>query len=278
LKPPEARRAGRQRLLVRLVWWPLRGLLLAALGGGLGLGAYAIAHYLRTSPALSVRCIEVHGTARTSREELLRLADLREGANVFAVDLASAEERLRRHPWVHQAVVRRVVPDRLVVEIEEHQPAALVALEELYVADAEGRLFKRLQAADGIDLPVLTGFDREVYRREPARVARGVRACLELLRAVEANACLGGRRVAEVHHDELTGLALVLDPGAVSVHLGREEPAARLAWMCQLLGELERRRVVAHSILLDHGGPARWATVRVEGLRADERVEAKNPG
>ncbi|HOX42620.1 MAG TPA: FtsQ-type POTRA domain-containing protein [Myxococcota bacterium] len=278
LRAPEERRAGRARLVSLLVWWPLKALLLAAVGGGLGIGAYAVTHYLRTSPALSVRCIEVHGATRTHREELLRLADLREGSNVFAVDLASAEERLLRHPWVRRAVVRRVVPDRLVVEIEEHQPAALVALEDLYVADSEGRLFKRLQPADGLDLPVLTGFDRDTFRREPERVAQGVRACLGLLRAIEANTCLAERRVAEVHHDELTGLGLTLDPGAVSVRLGREAPAARLPWLCQLLDELAERRLVAHSILLDHGATARWATVRVEGLRADETLEPKNPG
>jgi cell division protein FtsQ len=278
LRPPEEQRAGRRRWLEFLVWWPLRGLMLAGLGAGLGAGAYTLTYYLRTSPALSVRCIEVHGTRRASRDDLLRLAGLSEGANVFAVDLAVAERRLERHPWVSRAVVRRVVPDRLVVEIEEHAPAALVSLEAVYVADPHGRLFMRLQPGDGLDLPVLTGFGREEFREEPARVERALRAGLALASAAEATACLGGRRVAEVHHDELMGFSLVLDPGAVSVRLGREDPADRLPWLCRLLEDLERRRLTAHNILLDQGERSGFATVRVEGLSASELNDTGNPG
>jgi cell division protein FtsQ len=45
--------------------------------------------------------------------------------NFFSIDLAQAQRAFEQVPWVRRAVVRRVWPNRLVVQIEEHRAAAL---------------------------------------------------------------------------------------------------------------------------------------------------------
>lgn len=44
------------------------------------------------------------------------------GKSYFATDLSEIKESLERRPWVESAAVRRVWPDRLVIDIREKSP------------------------------------------------------------------------------------------------------------------------------------------------------------
>lgn len=275
-RSPEHRRAVRRWRWRQWVLAPLRLVLLAGLGVGIGFGAWWVAVYLHTSAALAVRCIEVNGNSRSRLQDLLRAADLHQGRNIFSIDLERARRRLEEQPWVRRAQVRRAVPDRLVVEISEHRPAALVNLEGLYLVSPQAEVFKRLQPGERLDLPVITGIDRAALRDEPTRARRQLQEALRLIAAVRGTACLQGRELAEVHLDELMGVSLVLDPGALSVRLGNDAPERRLQTLCRLFDELQRRQLTARAILLDRRSRPGWATVRLQTgahERATETVE-----
>lgn len=262
-KSPEQRQRDRSRRLRDWIWAPVRILLLAALGVGLGFGAYQIAIFLRTSPALAVRQIEVHNIQRTPLADLLRAGQVQEGMNIFGVDLKRVERRIEDLPWIRRASVNRIVPDRLVIDVEEHRPVALTSLEGLYLVSDQGALFKRLQPGEQIDLPILTGLDRDEYRRDPELTRRRIRRALSAVALVKTSDCLSSRQVAEVHLDELMGISLVLDPGALSIRLGRQISPAKIDMLCGLFAELENRNLVAERILLDREDRPNWATVRL---------------
>ena len=260
---PEQRVRRRRRLVDALLWGPLRIAGLTALGLALGAGAYWVAVYLRTASALAVRCIEVDGSSRLGLEELKRTSGLAEGSNIFAVELDRARQRLVSHAWIRNAQVRRVVPDRIIVEIEEYRPAALVSLDGVYLLDPSGEVFKRLQPGERVDLPVITGITRADVTQAPERTRERLKAALAAIDRVAATRCLADRELAEVHLDELLGVSLVFDPGALHVRLGTERPAGRLPLLCELFAELERRGLEARSVLLDRGDRPHWATVRL---------------
>lgn len=50
--------------------------------------------------------------------------------NFFTLDLASARAAFETMPWVRRAVVRRVFPNRIAVELQEHQAVAYWGAEE----------------------------------------------------------------------------------------------------------------------------------------------------
>ncbi len=271
-KNPDQRRAERRRRLNDWLLAPLRVMLLAVIGFGLGWGAYQVAAYLHNSAALAVRCIEVNGTSRTRLAELERAAGLHEGVNIFSLDLDRARRRIEELPWVRDARLRRVVPDRIVVEVEEYQPAALISLESLYLIDPQGKVFKRLQPGETIDLPLITGLRREDFTDHPERSRARVRRALALMDRVEHRQCLADRQLAEVHLDALLGTSLVLDPGALTVRLG-EQPEQRLGLLCQLLAVTSRRRLAPKTVLLDRADRPHWATVRLEAGGDDMKNE-----
>jgi cell division protein FtsQ len=265
---PEQKQARRSRMLSLLVYLPVKLLLFGLLGAGIGLAAYQVASYLKTSPALAIRTIEVRGAERTRVGELLEASGLREGMNIFSVSTSDARKRLLNLPWVKKAKVNRIVPDRIVMEVAEHQPVAVINLEGLYYVNRSGEVFKRVQPGEREDLPVLTGVSRTSFRDDPERAREHIRESLRLIKTLRELPCVAKRRVAEVHSDELMGPSVVLDPGALTVRLGNQDLLGRLSTLCQLMDAIGDRRLKARSILLYHSGRPGWATVQLDKRKA----------
>lgn len=192
------------------------------------------AHYgweaLRASGRLSVQAIDIEGNARTTRKEIEAYGELATGSFIFDVDLDSVTQRLRRHPWVAQATVRRVLPNRLVVRITEQRPHLLVGLGDVYIANEHGHLFKRAASADRVTLPILTGLTRERFEATPEQAEGAVRDGISLL-AQLSDSRLG--RLEQMRWDEHLGWSVVVRPPqagakAALVHLGTI-PSARVA-------------------------------------------------
>ncbi|MBK9132892.1 MAG: cell division protein FtsQ/DivIB [Betaproteobacteria bacterium] len=82
--------------------------------------------WLTRAPTFTLRSIEVQGTLTRSQVPTLRTHALPELAgNFFSIDLAEAQRAFEAVPWVRRAIVRRIWPDRLVVQLEEHEALAL---------------------------------------------------------------------------------------------------------------------------------------------------------
>jgi len=236
-RPDHAPRAiGRRRRPRRL----LALLLLPALLGGAALAPGADPAVPQTPHAgrlarllgLSVREIHVRGLQRTAPGEVRRmLADLK-GSDILAVDLAEAERRLESLPWIEDARIRRLLPDRLMVEIRERRPTALwQGPEGAAVVDERGRVVVTAPPP-GSGLPWLFGAGapqawpalREALARHPG-----------LARRVEAAVRVGGRR-----------WNLLID-GRIEVRLPEDDVAGALARLARLEaeGRLLERAVAA---------------------------------
>jgi len=277
LPSPDERRFRRARRLRVLVWGPLRLMGLAALGAAFGAGAFALERFLRSSPALTVRVLEVRGVGMTRPESLLRAAGLEEGQNIFSIDEAAAARRVRAHPWIRHARVSRVVPDRVVVEVEEYQAAALVNLDSFYYIDPSGEIFKRWQAGEPADLPVISGLSREGTQQEPMRAQERLREALHAARAVESQPCLAGMRVAQVHTDELLGISMVLDPGGRVVHLGPPPVADKLSGLCRVFSKLRELSLDAQVVRVERVGRSEGLAVQLTAAAGAESANQKKP-
>jgi cell division protein FtsQ len=74
----------------------------------------------------ALRVIQVEGeVTRNSVSTIRANAAPRLAGNFFTTDLQKGKSAFESVPWVRQAIVRRVWPNRLAVRLEEHRPAAL---------------------------------------------------------------------------------------------------------------------------------------------------------
>lgn len=86
----------------------------------------ALAAWALRAPLFTLRSISLDGElARSNLATVRANAIPRLAGNFFSVDLERGRAAFESVPWVRQAVVRRVWPNRLAVTLEEHRAVAL---------------------------------------------------------------------------------------------------------------------------------------------------------
>jgi len=77
--------------------------------------------------ALGMRIAEVSlsGQRQVSREEIFAAAGVTETSSLLLLDVADARARLEAVPWIAEATVRKLYPDRLQITVTERETFAL---------------------------------------------------------------------------------------------------------------------------------------------------------
>ena len=132
----------------------LLALLAAALLGGAAL-------WLVRLPAFDLRGIVIEGDlAHNSPLTMRAIVAPKLSGSFLSLDLARARAAFETVPWVRRATVRRLWPDRLAVQIEEHRVAALwnADTSDEALVNSQGEVFEaNLGDVEDDALPRLSG-------------------------------------------------------------------------------------------------------------------------
>ena len=115
--------------------------------------------YCKDHEYFAVSGVEVQGTRRIATSRVQAWLGMVVGRSIWRAEPRDLEETLRRHPAVADARVRRVLPDRIEVTIDERQADVVVRDERgFFLADVEGVLFEHALpgASDLPALPIVT--------------------------------------------------------------------------------------------------------------------------
>ncbi len=174
-----------------------------------GAGAWAV-----RQPVFAFHRVVIDGSLQRANPAHLE-AVLREEVKgtFFTLRLADARSSLQRVPWVRRVALRRQWPDRLEVEVSEHQP--LARWNDAALIDTEGDVF----AADfDGELPQFTGPEGTA-----AEVAAQYRAFVAALEPT-------GRAINAIRRSPRGGWQLVAAGSPpLTIELGRTDPGERLA-------------------------------------------------
>ncbi len=136
------------------------GLLLA--GVAVGLASLAVMWVVR-QPLFVVRSISIEGDiVRNSVPTIRANAAPRLSGNFFTMDLGEGRRAFESVPWVRQAVLNRIWPNRLAVRLQEHRAAALWSRDgaEDKLINTFGEVFEaNLGDVEDEALPTLMGPD-----------------------------------------------------------------------------------------------------------------------
>jgi cell division protein FtsQ len=98
--------------------------------------------------------VDVMGEGRLNEQDVLKAVNVRPGDYFFGVDLKEAQRRTESLPWVDRAVVRRLWPNRIVVQLVENQPYAVWQNKgQLALINKEGDVI----APVSVDISIPTG-------------------------------------------------------------------------------------------------------------------------
>jgi cell division protein FtsQ len=125
------------------------------------------------------------------------------GHSIYLIPLEARREALRQVPWVRDAAIARIWPNRLLVQITEREPVAFVTLSRSRFAliDAEGEILPPTQ--DHYDVPVLSGI------RAADDAAKRKEAVQRLLRVMEELGAEAMREISEVDVSQPANIAII---------------------------------------------------------------------
>jgi len=139
-----------------------------------------------------VRSVDVTGVQRMDSRPVFQIALDQKSMAMPLVDVAEIRQKLLRYGWVKDARVSRRLPDTLVIDIVEREPAALWQDKmRLSLIDREGVVLDRVKVSDMPDLPLLVGPGANAQSEGLDRLLGEVPT---LKPQLESAAWVGGRR------------------------------------------------------------------------------------
>ena len=139
-----------------------------------------------------VRSVDVTGVQRMDSRPVFQIALDQKSMAMPLVDVATIRQKLLRYGWVKDARVSRRLPDTLVIDIVERQPAALWQdATRLSLIDNEGVVLDRVKVSDMPDLPLLVGPGANAHSNQLNLLLAGVPT---LKPQLESASWVGGRR------------------------------------------------------------------------------------
>jgi hypothetical protein len=146
---------------------------------GLVFAGMEATRFLTTAPQFAVRKVEVVTKGAADKDELVRLAGVSPGSNIFSLDLEEIRKRVERDPWVHDATVTRELPNKIQISYRSQEPKAILGADSMYYLNSEGVPFYRVQKGDSLAFPLVQvdgkGANKELLRERVATAVKILR-------------------------------------------------------------------------------------------------------
>lgn len=184
--------------------------------------SWAAYRELKASPFFVVREITVEGASAVATGDVIALSGIHEGQNMLSFDSAQAAEAVKKNVWITGADVQRRLSGGVRIKVTERRAAAIVKMDELYLMDTEGAVFKKLQSNEGFDLPVVTGLTAEVMMQDMDGGEGLEQGLLTLISALNERKGFGMKDISEISIDPLYGFSVYTLAEGVRLSLGKD--------------------------------------------------------
>jgi cell division protein FtsQ len=219
-----------------------KGILALATLASLVLLGFTAYRYFQQSGQLNLGEVKIMGCMNVLESEVLDLAKIDFRSNLLKLDLQEVSRRLTQHPWVEKAKVRRDFSGKaLIIEVQERVPRALILLDELYLLDRNGQIFKKAELKEKLDFPVLTGLTLQEWKQKDPGAEELIHQALEVLDLLEGGKVFSLKDVSEIHLSKKNGLTLHTLKGGVPIRMGTGEYGDKLSRLEKVLPDLRDR-------------------------------------
>jgi cell division protein FtsQ len=267
----EARMSRVRRRVVKGIGEYLGALgLLIAIAALSSLFIYAYSYFLST-PYLEIKETSVRGLKELTEKDVLLLAEIKPGQNILAVNVDVLARRVAVNPWIKNVYVGREFPNRLVVDVRERYPIALVKQgSEFHLMDSDGNVFKKLAQDDEVDLAIITGIN--VQDKTKSKLALDTISLLKVFSGSNLYSFLGA--ISEAHIDEVFGLFLLTDKG-LYLKMGVSDFERKLRKLALVLTEREKRGINNNYLNVDLADAEK---ITIQQKNAQDRTQPDKNG
>jgi cell division protein FtsQ len=199
--------------------------------------------------------IKVAGGLRLSPAQVVQQAQIEPGMNIFAINLAKVRKHLLSHAWIADARIRREIPDKVMIQIDEHEPLAILDLGRRFMINAQGTIFKEWHRSDPQHLPVVKGLTLSDINLNGGRRSVPFKAVMQVLKlGRKPQSILPNHMIKRIVVDPDMGLTLYAFDQPKQIKLGYENYDIKYGRLGNVLVYLKRQRHFANyaSIDLNH--------------------------
>ena len=221
-------------------------LVLAAVVFVTGKGPGGLLGMLESIDYFRLAAIDVRGCRYASEQEVRTAAGVSVNTSLITIDterIAAAVSTADR--WIKDVTVARQWPDRLIIEVSEYRPYALIAMtgqegNRLAYLDRDGTPFLQVEAGMDLDYPAVTGLEQEANDSRRRERLQDPLSFLQLIAANNPN--LPAQSVSEIHVDDTDGLIVYLVEHPFPIFLGSGEIRQKYMRLRQVLEVLYKPR------------------------------------
>lgn len=252
-------RIDRTKVIMKVVWR------LVALVSIIGIGYLVVVqgwNILLNSKNLVVKDITIRGNHAVKEREILKIAQINPGQSILKVHPADMIAELVKNPWIKEVNVQRQLPDRIVIDVIERLPQAVISLERLYLLDEDGVPFIAAPNDMVSKLPLVTGLDRHLFTENPQKFQEYISWAKAALDSVSRERGLENLEQMEIFVSPISGVDVELFDSQKKEHLrlalgfndedGQNGFEQKLRRAVQTLTILKERGKKARIIYLDN--------------------------
>ncbi|MBX7148854.1 FtsQ-type POTRA domain-containing protein [bacterium] len=201
----------------------------------------------------------------TTPQEILALTGLSVDNSLFSVDLPQVIHNVKREPWINFVSVRRIFPDKIVLDVVEYVPSAILALKDgsgsrsYFLVNEDGKIFKSIKNVNEYKLPVVTGFEKEKLEKFPNFFASKLNSVFQFLKDFNMKEGLEDVKVSEINYNDTDGLTLVCNTSKnpqnkIQIYFGVGDYAPKFSSLELFLKQTEQEGVVYRRVDLHVDG------------------------
>lgn len=110
-----------------------------------------------------IKKINVIGEGRLPEDDVKKILDFQNGDYLFDVEINLTQKKIEDLPWVNRALVKRLWPDQVVIQIVERQPFALWQYKgKVEVIDILGEVIVGASVSENQNLNLFVGKDAAI--------------------------------------------------------------------------------------------------------------------
>lgn len=195
------------------------------------LASLLIKAFFEKSDYFRLRAVDTKGAAEASlagmKSDILRQYKDR---NIFKIGLKTIANSLEpRYPDAKEILVKRALPDRLLIELKFRRPVALLGGGQVYPIDREGVILVNIDSMRLKDLPMVRGIDpRLAGKGRRKNESKNLSIALDLIDEIKSTRFLDKFGVRLIDAGDIRSLSFSLGDGAPIVIIGYEDFKERL--------------------------------------------------
>jgi cell division septal protein FtsQ len=243
-------------------------------------GEWALDKFVYENSTFAIQNIEVQTDGVIAPEQLRRWTNVKLGANLIALDLASVKRNLELVPMIDEVSVERVLPRTLKVRVTEREPVAQVNVPTVSASggiavavlqlDMEGYVMKPLDPRQCViplsqmsaQLPVVTGLN--VYQLQPGHRVESpqAQAALQLIGAFGHSPMAGLVDLRRVDVSQ-PGVVIATTGQGGEITFGLENLEQQLGRWRKIydLGMSKNKMIASLDLAVANNVPVRWAKI-----------------